>query len=472
MSQLSRDAVLREFQGASLGDARRVKRLGAIVGRLVQAPARSFPKLVRHSSELEGLYRWFSSSAFDADEVLAPHVSETKKRAADAGRIRVLHDTTGFVFKGDREELGIIEGTAMGFHAHVALAVDANEPADPLGVLGVHRFVNEPTKTKERRKLTPAQIAQVSRAMPREEKQSHRWERLAMDVSDSLPKGVQAVHVMDQDADDFVVFAALASRGLRFVIRGSENRLLVPRGATSVGDVMSAKRNTVFRTVRLEHRQKQKAGRRYEPRDERDAHLSIRWSRLTLAKPSGAQTDVAELTLNVVQVLETDPPEGGQAVSWVLVTNEPVETLEDAAAVVDHYRARWLIEEYFKALKTGCAVEKRQLTAYDGLAKALAVFMPIAWQMLRLRRAARLPKPPPADAVLAREEVQLLGALLEEETDYRLPAAPTARDVLLGLARLGGHLKRNGEPGWQTIGAGYDEFRDAWRVWSIARRKM
>jgi len=71
-------------------------------------------------------------------------------------------------------------------------------------------------------------------------------------------------------------------------------------------------------------------------------------------------------------VVEPEPPPGEAAIEWMLVTSEPVQTLEDAAAIVDHYRARWLIEEYFKALKTGCAFEKRQLMHLDGLVRALA----------------------------------------------------------------------------------------------------
>jgi IS4 transposase len=39
------------------------------------------------------------------------------------------------------------------------------------------------------------------------------------------------------------------------------------------------------------------------------------------------------------------------------MTTEAVETAEQVAAVVDAYRARWLIEEFFKALKTGCGFE-------------------------------------------------------------------------------------------------------------------
>ena len=82
-------------------------------------------------------------------------------------------------------------------------------------------------------------------------------------------------------------------------------------------------------------------------------------------------------------------------IEWMLVTSDAVQTIEDATAVVDHYRARWLIEDYFKALKTGCAFEKRQLTTFDGLVRALALFVPMAWHLLVLRHLGRADSPRP-----------------------------------------------------------------------------
>ncbi len=45
-------------------------------------------------------------------------------------------------------------------------------------------------------------------------------------------------------------------------------------------------------------------------------------------------------------------PTGETPVEWFLLTNLPVDTPDEIAFVVDCYRGRWTIEEYFKALKT------------------------------------------------------------------------------------------------------------------------
>ncbi len=88
-------------------------------------------------------------------------------------------------------------------------------------------------------------------------------------------------------------------------------------------------------------------------------------------------------------MLERDCPKGQEPIVWYLVTNEPIDTAEQVAEVVDAYRARWVIEEFFKALKTGCQIEKRQMESYEALRIALALFLPIAVRLLALRDAAR-----------------------------------------------------------------------------------
>ena len=101
----------------------------------------------------------------------------------------------------------------------------------------------------------------------------------------------------------------------------------------------------------------------------------------------------------------------------------------------------YLIEEFFKCLKTGCAYEKRHLESLDTLLVALALLAPIAWQLLLLRHLARTLHDAPARVVLTGRQLQVLRAT---PGGTRLPPQPTTRDGLLAVARLGGHLRQNG----------------------------
>ena len=135
--------------------------------------------------------------------------------------------------------------------------------------------------------------------------------------------------------------------------------------------------------------------------------------------------------------------------------------------MVDHYRSRWVIEEYFKALKTGCAFEKRQLCTLDGLLRALGIFVPMAWTLLTLRSLGRNEPTRDAREIFSDKQLHLLRVLLTQRR-RSLVAQPTTRDAMLGIAALGGHIKNNGDPGWMVLGRGFRRFYEAEEVWTLA----
>jgi len=116
-------------------------------------------------------------------------------------------------------------------------------------------------------------------------------------------------------------------------------------------------------------------------------------------------------------------------------------------------RRRWKIEEYFKALKTGCAFERRQLQTRAALVNTLALLAPIAWQLLTLRDQGRKAPQAPARTVLSQQQIKVLHGLSKRP----LPRKPSVEQALLAIAAQGGHLKRNGPPGWQTLGRGLEK---------------
>lgn len=113
--------------------------------------------------------------------------------------------------------LGVLRGGAKGFLGHVALAVAADETREPLGVLGVQPYIDQDAVAHQG--MTPSQRVEATRAKPRAAKESARWEPRAFAVSADLPNDVVALHVMDQEADDYDLLAALHQARLRYVIR-------------------------------------------------------------------------------------------------------------------------------------------------------------------------------------------------------------------------------------------------------------
>src|SRR5690606_5278660 len=94
------------------------------------------------------------------------------------------------------------------------------------------------------------------------------------------------------------------------------------------------------------------ASRKSHPaRDAREAKLSVRFAQVELRQPDDAGVvDAPAVFVTVVEVIELDPPAGEAPIHWRLLTNMRVESADDALRIVDIYRRRWLIEEFFKAI--------------------------------------------------------------------------------------------------------------------------
>jgi hypothetical protein len=467
--RLAPEDVAAEFEFARLGDERLDRRLIELAKSFAASPRASIPVATRNLAGREAAYRFFGNDRVTLDGVVSGHVHRTHQRALEAKRIRAVHDTTGLVYRGERDGLGPIKKAGQGFFAHVALGLSRTEDREPLGVLGVLTYAHE--KNSPRKAMTRSQQAMASRSLPREDRLSSRWERLAHAVHDSLPSGVEAIHVMDQEGDDFTLICELVEAGISFVIRGSGSRLTNAARA-SVATAMESAQGYLFRHVALNPRSVHKSRGKGRPqRAERDAQLFIRWAPLEIRRPDHVDpTRPRLMPLTVVHVYEPNPPKGEEPVEWFLFTSEAINTIEDAALVVDDYRARWTIEELFKALKSGCGVESRQLTSFDALNRILGLLLPIAWRLLLLRHLSREKEPRAATAVMTAEQLKLLRVLLvSRDTRHELPKTPTVRDVMLAIAALGGHIRNNGDPGWIVLGRGYQLYVDAELLWMATR---
>ena len=99
---------------------------------------------------------------------------------------------------------------------------------------------------------------------------------------------------------------------------------------------------------------------------------------------------------------------------------------------MDIYRARWLIEECNKALKTGCLIEHRQFESREALLNVIALSLPIAVEILALRSAARSTPDKPATDVMTPLRIELLRRLSARP----LPDAAPVMTTVLSLKSL------------------------------------
>jgi hypothetical protein len=459
-------SIAAEFASANLGDKRRNKRLEHMAEALAEDPSRSLPEAMVDGAGLEGAYRFLNNAAIEPAAILAPHFKATAERAAREASVLVAHDTTEFNFggTGKRRGLGRLRGEgSQGFFAHVSLCLSSAESHEPLGALALHTWVRG-NERKGKRSSGQHRKDGSNEAL--------RWRKSVEEAEERLPAGVRAVHIMDREGDSYVLFSDLTNRGFQFVIRAAHDRVLGDT-ADSLFDIAGEAPFVLQREVALSDRRAPstpRARRLHPARRSRSASLSIHATTTMLRRSSYApQTAPANLSINIVYVRELRPPTGEAPVEWLLLTSMPIDTSEQVAHIVDMYRKRWMIEEFFKALKSGCTFEEHQLESYDALLRALAMCLPLAWQLLVLRHLTRQRPDAPASQVLNEVQIEIVKGFARRPPSNTL----TVHEAFLLIAGRGGHIKNNGEPGWLVLGRGFRRLlilEEGWRAACEAAR--
>ena len=160
------------------------------------------------------------------------------------------------------------------------------------------------------------------------------------------------------------------------------------------------------------------------------------------------------LPMWALRVWEVEASGDAEAVEWFLLTNVPVQTLAQAWERVDWYCLRWIIEEYHKGMKSGCAIESLQFTREQALQPAIAFLSVVTLWLLWLRTESRRPQAETeaATAMFPEEYVEVLS--LDRYGEVR---ALTVREFCRLLGRLGGHQNRKHDhpPGWLVLWRGW-----------------
>ena len=398
-----------------------------------------------------------------ATPVLKPHARETALRCDEFSEIVVPHDTSECAFSDTvpREGLGSLGGKRRGFLLHASIAVATSGGfCRPLGALNAITWVRP-----ERRKRSKAKRRDA-------DKESARWDVGVRAVREVLGENRRkAIHVMDREGDAYPLLAAMVGRGDRFVVRSAQDRVVLADGERLLlREAVASAEARIEVEVPLSKRgvgltPSQQKG--FPARDRRNASLCFSARQLKVKRPANipVASGPAEIMLNVVHVWEPAPPEDAEPVEWFLLTTELIDTQKAIVRVVDHYRARWVVEEFFKALKTGCAYETRQLTTYHSLLVALMIFLPIACRLLFLKSLGRTSPDVSAEVALTKTEIQVLRTFSKR---VKVGRSPTILDAIRAIAGLGGHLKRNGEPGWLTLARGMEKLLSLTEGWEAA----
>ncbi|NQT36548.1 MAG: IS4 family transposase [Planctomycetes bacterium] len=450
------------FGNAELGDARRTRRLVQTANMMQRRPGGSLPQKIRNPKDLRAFYRLMNSEGVTHKAILEAHRTTVLENIEKMDSpVLVLHDATELDYTTHRslEDLGqISKGYHRGYIAQNSLAVDPCT-REVIGLLQqvLHHRVHVPEKEGTAQKRE------------RESRESLLW----LKGTEPLPASWQLIDVCDQGADTFEFLEHESNSKRRFVIRSAYNRgILVGHGdaatceSSCLRDYAAELPETGTWTLRVTSKVEVKASKKKEKkktkkRKARTAKMAVAFAPVQIKSPVQKRGHHGNepLSMWVVRVWEVDPPQGEERLEWFLLTNEPVETFEDAYRVVGWYECRWIVEEYHKGMKTGCKIESPQFTTEEGLKPTIALLSIVTLTLLNMRDASRRPdaKRRKATELISADYVMVLSGWRhgKSKPDW------SVYDFFYALARLGGHQNRKSDhpPGWQTIWEGWKELQ-------------
>jgi Transposase DNA-binding len=448
------------FAAAELGDRRRTERLIKTFDRICSHPGGTLPDKLASPPDLRGFYRLCDGDDVTHQALIEPARAHTRARIqACPHEVLILHDATELDFttlSTLSDDLGQIgKGNRRGYLCHNVLAVAADS-GEALGLIDqiLHR----------RDEVSPDETLAEHRDRPTRE--SRLWVR----GTGHLPADPRLIDIADQGGDTFEFLEHESHSGRRFVIRASKTRT-VYAGHEPSGPRLELKAYArgLPELGRFTMDVQPQPGRKAR----KDAEFIVRAAAVLVTPPhakAGLHGD-DPLPLYVVPITEVSPPEGEKTIEWTLLTNEPVETFDDALRVSGWYERRWVVEEFHKAQKTGCRIEDMQFTTTDRLEPAIALLSVVAVTLLNLREASRRDdaKTRRADTLLSWEYVEVLSLKRYGQVRNDL----TIHEFFLALARLGGHQNRkcDGPPGWLVLWRGWMKLQAMLDGYLAAQRK-
>ena len=431
-----------QFGQCDLGDLRRTKRLVKYAAQAAVDPSSSTPKQTESWKDCKAAYNLIGNDDVNFAAITAPHYAAT--RARTEGTWLVISDTTETHFPGAQVQgLGPTgDGGGRGFLLHSALMVraDGQEIAGLAGqVIRYRRRVKKETSGAKR--------------LRRKDRESVIWGQVINQVGQA-PAGVRYIHVFDRGGDQFELYCRVSLTHAGWVGRAAQlkRKIRVPQGIEmKLSAYLEQLPVAGTYTVELAANAGQPA---------RQAAMEVRFGPVIVPRPKHASawvknSGIREISMWVVEAREINPPKGVQGARWVLLTSEPVETFDAAWTILEYYEKRWLVEEYHKALKTGCRLEFRQYETAKRLEAITGVLSILAVRLLQLKMVARDDPQRPADQVVPQKWIVMLQCLRKRKA----PAPWTVREFYREMAKLGGFLgrKSDGEPGWITMWRGFEK---------------
>lgn len=419
------------------------KRLTKLAAAMADAPSHSLPKQCHGWGDLKAAYRLLNHPRVRPEQITAVHRECTRQQAQQMPVVLCVQDTTDLDYTRRTAVRGlgkIGDGRGRGFRQHSGLAV--SERGQVLGILQQQWFLPCEMEEGETRRQRQARWSEPD-----------VWGDIARGIG-VWPQPSRLIHVGDRHSDVFRFMSVCREVGHGFLVRAMHDRYL-PDGER----LWERLRRQPIRWVRMMEVGTQRTRGNQVKRSPRAARVTVRYASVLLPPPTNDPRTGKHSPIPVwaIYVWEEDPPRGEEPLEWMLLSSEPVESDADAERCLQWYCRRWRIEEWHRALKEGCRLERSQLDDVQDLCRLAAVTGVIAVRMLQLRDLADAGCPEDNHPAALRQAAPPVWIRVVSRLAGLSPEALTPREFLVTIARRGGYLgrKHDGRPGWKVIWQGW-----------------
>ena len=345
-------------------------------------------------SQAKAIYRLLANDKFETDKVQGGIKDACIEQMKNCNTVLLVQDTTAIDLNGHKktEGLGYCDQHNRGILLHSCVAIGLD--GVPVGIV---------TQTAETRATAADETLTASEKVKRpiEEKESFRWLETMREAAASVPDGVQGIIVADRECDFYEFYDDAQRIACDFVVRVVTNR--VTQDGEKLKQVLASTKPCGKMRVEV-------------PRDSRKgvkartAELTVRYVEISINRPVVRKEEhiAMQVSMNVVEITEENPPAGLEAISWILATNLPVTEFDAAVKVVEIYVKRWGIERFHYVLKSGCKVEAIQQRHYDRIKPLLFLYSAIAIFIMQMTLLNREQPELPCEVFFEEEEWKIL----------------------------------------------------------------
>jgi hypothetical protein len=439
----------KEFNSVKLGDKRLDQRFLRVANDFLNSPAEPIHAICRDWSEAKAAYRLFDNDKFQEPYILQIHQQETIKRLKKIPkRVFAIQDTTTLNYTHHPKKKGLgkinkqpsFNKPIKGFFLHNTLLM--TEEGLPVGLIDQKIYKHEINKLAKHKNR------------PITEKESYRWLESLRETQRLCPNR-DIITIGDRESDIFELFLEAQELDAKVLIRAAHDRMLADKCQNKKHDTLWTKLQTTtlgsLQTIHLPARHNQR---------ERLAKLEVRYKTIVLKPPQrtlqAKEKELLPVSIQAVWLYERNPPSDTTPLEWMLLTNMPVNSVEDAIMVGKWYRLRWQIECYHRVLKSGCKIEECRLETYERVKKYVRLKSIIAFRLFWLTFINRTQPEIPCNQILEDFEWKALYCYVFK-TKVPPDKIPSIREAVRMIAKLGGFLGRRGdkEPGMTYIWRGW-----------------